>query len=140
MPLQIVPIGNNRYSVVNIETGAVHAYNTSLENAKKQVNLINRIDSKKNNLLTAVKKQMKKLKIPFESVELSDRPNKKIKVVINGKTIYFGDKNSQTYLEGADKQKRDAYRARASKIYLKDRSRAIDHVYSPAWLSYHVFW
>jgi hypothetical protein len=92
------------------------------------------------NLLTEVKKKMRKLKIPYQYAELSSRPNKKIKVVIQNRVIHFGDKNSITYLKGASDEKRDAYIARHSKIYLKDGTRAIDKMYSPAWLSLHVLW
>lgn len=92
------------------------------------------------NLIFLVEEKMKKLNIPYGYVGISSKPNKKIEVVINGKTIHFGSKESLTFIEGADKQKRNAYIARHSKIMLKDGTRAIDKLYSPAWLSYHVLW
>jgi hypothetical protein len=91
-------------------------------------------------LLTKVKRKLDRLKVPYIEVALSNRPTKKIMVVINGKRIHFGAKNSNTFLEGATKQKRDNYRKRHSLIYLKDGRRAIDFKYSPAWLSYYILW
>lgn len=91
-------------------------------------------------LLTKVKRKLNQLKVPYTEVALSNRPTKKIMVVINGKRIHFGAKNSNTFLEGATKQKRDNYRKRHSLIYLKDGRRAIDFKYSPAWLSYYILW
>ena len=91
-------------------------------------------------LLSLVKKKLKHYNVPYESLELSNKPDKKLKVQIDGKVIHFGARDSQTYLEGASKQKRDAYRARHSKIFLKDGTRAIDKLYSPAWLSMKILW
>jgi hypothetical protein len=92
------------------------------------------------NLLTEVKKRMRKLGIPFQYAELSKRWNKKIKVVIDGKTIHFGEKYSTSYLEGAPEHVRDAYRARHSKIFLKDGRQAVNVKYTPAYLSYWILW
>lgn len=91
-------------------------------------------------LLTKVKSKMRKLNVPFQYAELSKKPDKKIMVRINDKSIYFGDKNSQSYIEGASEEKRNAYIARHSKILLQDGTRAIDRKYSPAWLSYWILW
>jgi hypothetical protein len=97
-----------------------------------------------NNLIRLVKRKMKTLKIPFEEVALSNKPDKKImvKMLIDNKlyTIHFGAKNSTTFLEGASKEKRDNYRKRHAAILLKDGSRAIDKPYSPAMLSYFILW
>lgn len=65
-----------------------------------------------NTLISLVKKKLESLKIPYESVELSDKPNKKIKIVIDGKVIHFGQKNSITYLEHKDEAKRNAFHKR----------------------------
>lgn len=97
-----------------------------------------------NHLIRLVKRKMKTLKIPFEEVALSNKPDKKImvKMFIDNKlhTIHFGAKNSTTFLEGASKEKRDNYRKRHAAILLKDGSRAIDKPYSPAMLSYFILW
>ena len=91
-------------------------------------------------LLEKVRLRLKFLKIPYHKVNLSPLYNKKIRIFINDKIIDFGSKNSITYLEGASFQTREAYRARHSKIILKNGKRAIDTKYSPAWLSYYILW
>ncbi len=94
-------------------------------------------------LLYEVRKKLRALRVPYTSLSLSDKRTKKIRVIINNKVIHFGDKSSQTYLEGASESKRKAYKARHEKILVKDgqeQTRAIDVKYSPAWLSYHVLW
>ena len=70
----------------------------------------------------------------------SDRKGKKLKAVIdNGKTIHFGSHMSQTYTEGATKQKRDNYMARhlANPI---ERNRIKNNILSPALLSASLLW
>lgn len=91
-------------------------------------------------ILQKVKKRLNELKVPYEYVRLSERPNKKIVIRIKGKTIHFGDKNSITHLESPNPEKMKAYIARHSKIYLKDGTRAIDREYSPSWFSLYVLW
>jgi hypothetical protein len=71
----------------------------------------------------------------------SKRANKRYYVKYNGKTINFGDPNAiSTYSDGADEKKRDAYRARHSKIKLKDGSYAFKNKSSPSYWSYNVLW
>lgn len=92
------------------------------------------------NLLTEVKKKLRDLKIPYQYAELSKRHDKKIMIRINNKTIHFGSKDSQTYLEGADENKRKAYNARASKITNKIGEYTYLIRYTPNYLAYHVLW
>lgn len=91
-------------------------------------------------LINKVKDKLKELDIKYDSVSLSNRPDKKIKIVINGKAIHFGAKNSISFLEFPDIKKRDAYIARHSKIMLKDGTRAIDKIYSPSWMAKNILW
>lgn len=56
-------------------------------------------------LLSKVKKKLSDLNIKYDSVNLSDRPNKKIRIMINGKVIHFGAKNSVTFIIHGDKKK-----------------------------------
>jgi hypothetical protein len=44
MPYKVVQKSARRYSVINPKTGKVHAKNTTLKRAKKQVRLLNAID------------------------------------------------------------------------------------------------
>ena len=82
----------------------------------------------------------KKKKIDGE-INISTRKGKKFMIRSpEGKLIHFGAKNSTTFLEGASEEKRKSYRARHSKIILKDGRRAIDVRYSPAFLSWHLLW
>jgi len=90
-------------------------------------------------LLTKVRAMMKKKQIKGV-LKHSNRANKKLMLMTATKTIHFGLKGSTTFIEGATKQKRAAYRARHSKIILKNGKRAIDTPYTPAFLSYHLLW
>ena len=91
-------------------------------------------------LIDLVKKRLRELKIPYDHVALSDKPRKKIMVIIDGKRIDFGAKGSNTWLEGASKQKRDAYRARASKITNKNGEYTYLIRYTPNFLAYNILW
>lgn len=91
-------------------------------------------------LLSRVKNKLAALGIDYESVQLSDRPNKKIKIVINGRVIHFGAKGSITYLEQTNEQKRAAYRARASKIKNKNGEYTYKIKYTPNYLAFNVLW
>jgi len=76
----------------------------------------------------------------------------KYKVILpNGKTIQFGDKRYQhykdqtplklySYLDHNDLERRRRYRARHSKIILKDGTPAYKKKYTPAWFSYYYLW
>ena len=45
MPYQILKNNDGRYRVVNCETGRVHARDTTMENAKKQIRLLEAVDN-----------------------------------------------------------------------------------------------
>jgi hypothetical protein len=92
------------------------------------------------NLLYRVKQRMKQLKIPYDDVKLSDKPDKKIMVRIADRWIHFGARNSVTFLEGASEAKRDSYRARASKIKNKEGNFTYNIKYTPNFLSYFILW
>lgn len=91
-------------------------------------------------ILQKVKKRLNELKVPYEYVRLSEKPDKKIVIRINGKTIHFGQKGSQTFIEGASEKKRDAYRARASKITNKKGEYTYLIPFTNNYLSYHILW
>jgi len=54
--------------------------------------------------------------------------------------VFFGAAGSEDFTVHGDEKKRAAYRARAEGQRLGDGTRAIDRVFSPAWLSYHLLW
>lgn len=101
-------------------------------------------------LINIVKAKLKKLRVPYLYVGLSNKKGKKLQIILllpnilsdseKIKSVHFGDSTSQTYAEGADENKRNAYIARHSKILLKDGTRAIDKKYSPAWFSFYTLW
>ena len=71
---------------------------------------------------------------------LSSARNKRYYVVYNGKRIHFGQPGAFTYSDGATVEKRRAFRARHSKIKLKDQTLAYLNKNQPAYWSYHVLW
>ena len=91
-------------------------------------------------LLDKVKANLKKYKVPYDYVMLSDKPNKKIKISINGKIIHYGDKNSITFIERNDKEKQRLYQARASKITNKNNEYTYKIRYTPNFLSFWTLW
>jgi hypothetical protein len=48
MPYQITKNKDGSYKVTNKKTGKVHAYHTTLVNAKKQIRLMQAVDHNKN--------------------------------------------------------------------------------------------
>lgn len=74
------------------------------------------------------------------SLEKSNRKDKKYVVLLDdGKSYHFGLKNSITYVEGATKQKRDAFLARHLNNPLEKK--LIENVIpSPALFSVYLLW
>jgi hypothetical protein len=92
-------------------------------------------------LLDLVQKKLHKLRIPFISVGISEKKGKKLRITLmDGHTVDFGARGSQTYLEGASESKRKAYQARASKIKNKAGEFTYQKKYTPNFLSYWVLW
>ncbi len=70
----------------------------------------------------------------------SDRKNKKLKALLdNGKEVHFGSDVSQTYVEGASKEKRDNYLKRHLANPIEKRL-IQNNVMSPSLLSYELLW
>jgi hypothetical protein len=74
------------------------------------------------------------------SYEKSNRKDKKYKVTLDdGKSYHFGLKNSVTYIEGATKEKRDAFLARHLNNPLEKK--LIENLIpSPALFSVYLLW
>jgi Family of unknown function (DUF5754) len=72
--------------------------------------------------------------------ESSTRDGKKLMIYYKGKLIHFGSRHNLDYLMTKDDIKRKAYRARASKILLKDGSPAYKNKSQPAYYSYNILW
>lgn len=87
---------------------------------------------------------MKELKLDGE-LFYSTRKDKRYMLVTAGKKIHFGYKGpngevAQTYFDGASEEKRNAYRARASKIKNKAGELTYQIPYTPNMLAYHFLW
>lgn len=61
MPLKILKRGRGKYSVVNIETGKVHSYATTLQKAKRQVRLINAYETKGDGFFDSARRLLDRL-------------------------------------------------------------------------------
>jgi hypothetical protein len=66
--------------------------------------------------------------------------NKRFYVVYNGKKINFGSETSETYLDHQDKAKRDAWRARHTKIQNKKGQFVYKLKTSASFWAYHLLW
>jgi hypothetical protein len=81
---------------------------------------------------------------------LSDKPNKKLKVIVDGKVIHFGDSRYEhffdstkllpTKLNHGDEKRRKEYLARASKIKDKDGNLTVNDPTSANYHSVRVLW
>ena len=70
----------------------------------------------------------------------SDKKDKKLKAILdNGKEIHFGSDVSQTYVEGASKEKRDNYLKRHLANPIEKRL-IQNNVMSPSLLSAMLLW
>ena len=112
--------------------------------SKKSVEKKNGLEHRYMNILRKVEDKLRELDVPFIAVEKSPIKGKKVRVWLREagaiEHVDFGSATSTTFLERPDEKKREAYRARHSKIFLKDGTRAIDNKYSPAWFSWKVLW
>lgn len=70
----------------------------------------------------------------------SDKKNKRFYVVFNNKMIHFGSKTNNTFIDHGNKQIRDDWQKRHSKILLKDGSPAYLDKKQPAFWSYRLLW
>jgi hypothetical protein len=76
----------------------------------------------------------------IESLEKSNRKDKKYVVLMSdGKSYHFGLKNAITYVEGATKQKRDAFLARHLNNPL-EKNLIENLIPSPALFSVYLLW
>lgn len=75
------------------------------------------------------------------SIFYADRSNKKFMILRpSGKVIYFGDPRYEDFLDHMDPDRRERYRARASKIRDKKNRLTYKNRNSPNFYSYHLLW
>ena len=65
---------------------------------------------------------------------------KRFYVIYNGHRINFGSQTNNTFIDHGDTKKRDAWRARHSKIKLKDGQLAYLVKSQPEFYSYNLLW
>lgn len=97
--------------------------------------------------LNKVKARTKRLDLNPDKLSISNRRDKKYMYELDdGKKVHFGSyglNDYVMYLHNKDpeaNQHRKSYRARHSKIMLRNNIKAIDVKYSPAWFSWHLLW
>lgn len=81
---------------------------------------------------------------------ISDKPNKKLYAVVDGKKVYFGDTSYDHYKDKTglldksknhlDEKRRASYLARASKIKDKSGNLTSEDPKSPNWHSIRILW
>ena len=81
---------------------------------------------------------------------LSDKKDKKLFTIVNGKKIYFGDSNYQHYYDKTgllaksqnhlDEKRKKSYLARASKIKDKAGNLTVNDPTSPNYFSMRILW
>ena len=71
---------------------------------------------------------------------ISKVKNKRFYVIYNGRRINFGLKNGSTFIDHKDTKKRENWRARHSKIMLKDGTPAYKNKNHSAYWSYKILW
>lgn len=70
----------------------------------------------------------------------SKKKGKKYDVIYKGKIVSFGSKGMSDYTIHKDKERRNRYRARHSKIKLKDGRLAYKVKGTPAFFSWNLLW
>ena len=65
---------------------------------------------------------------------------KRLYVVYDGKKINFGYKTGSTYVDHQDKDKRQAWRARHSKVLDKEGNQVINKKSSPSFWASRILW
>ena len=70
----------------------------------------------------------------------SKKKGKKWDVIYKGKVISFGNSKYQDYTIHKDKERRDRYRKRHSKIKLKDGRLSYKVKGTPAFFSWNILW
>lgn len=75
-----------------------------------------------------------------EKFGISTKGNYKYFVVYNNRTIHFGFRSASDFSWHKDLKRRERYRARHSKILLKDGTPAYKNKNQPSYWSYWILW
>jgi hypothetical protein len=84
--------------------------------------------------------EKKAMKLGAEKLGKSTRAGKRFMVLYRKKWIHFGSATGQTFIDHKDKRKRKAWRARHSKIRLKDGRLAYRVKESPSHWAWSLLW
>lgn len=82
----------------------------------------------------------KALSLGASDLRKSKKKGKKYDVIYKGKVISFGSEGMSDFTIHKDKERRDRYRTRHSKIKLKDGRLAYKVKGTPAFFSWHILW
>ena len=82
----------------------------------------------------------KALRLGASDLKLSNRKNKRLKVLYDGKTIHFGSATGKTFIDHKDEQKRKAWYARHSKIRNQQGQFVISNPYSASFWAARILW
>ena len=82
----------------------------------------------------------KAISLGATDLKKSNKKNKKWMVNYNNKWIHFGSSGMSAFTQHKDKARRDRYRARHSKIKLKDGRLAYKVKGTPAFFSWNLLW
>ena len=93
--------------------------------------------------LSVVKRIAKELNIPGK-LEVSNKVNKRFMITLdNGDVIHFGQwlyKGRGTYIDHKDDKLKSAWKARHSRVMLKDGEPAYLNIYSPNYYNWNLLW
>jgi len=81
-----------------------------------------------------------KRKLGATDLQKSTRKNKRFMVEYQGRLIHFGSATGSTFGDHGDEKKRKAWRARHSKIKLKDGRLAHQVKGTPSYFAWHLLW
>ena len=84
--------------------------------------------------------KQKALNLGATEFGVSKVKNKRFYVIYNGRRINFGLKNGSTFIDHKDIKKRDAWRARHSKIMLKNGTPAYKNKHQSSYWSWSLLW
>ena len=88
--------------------------------------------------MSSVKDKAKRL--GATELGISTRATKRFYVLYQGKVIHFGARGGSTFLDHGDPVKRDAWRARHSKIVSADGTPFYMIKTSPEYWAWHLLW
>lgn len=131
---------------------SIELINSGIDDEKKHNKTMRKLQkeglTKEDVLLSKVNLKLKELvkagainKGGIKNIKISDKPEKKLMAELkDGTIIHFGQKDSITFLEGGTEEKRQSYKARASKIKNKQGRFTFKIPFTSNFLAYNLLW